>query len=386
MGGSGTISLIVSTGIGTITRAEMRRMLCQELHMPFMRRFNGTSTVGSDSVSPHNWFVDTNLVQPDDYWNEHWWFNTRNGEVRKVVDYSQSNNRVYLEYPASAIFANDTYELHAIWNAHELHAAINRAIEDAYPSFFDVVTDESLSLKENTLTYPLTGLSSSPWIITKVWIENPASPRRGTATGGTASTLTDTSASFSDLTTDYKVSIYAGAGAGQVRTVTSASGSVIDTSSDSSWSPIPDSTSKYIVWNAADQQADWSRIQNVRFNSKENPTAMYLTDNYISSLGARIRVEYVAKPAALLTETSTTSIPKEFILHKALYYLFSQKVNDNRADRSRYESLSQRHFELAEIYRQSHSTNMPDITFWTPAIRARGFLNYDGNPFNWGGH
>lgn len=382
MSGSGVITP-VSTIFGlTTTRAELRRLICQELHMPFTRRFNGASTVTTGSVSPHQTFCDSKLIQPDKFWNENWFFRTSTGEVRKILEFYQGLHKIKLEYPLdTALDALETYEIHSIWNANEIHSAINQAIEDGYPNFFNIVTDETLVLKENTLTYSLSGLTYLPWIVAKVWIESPTDVIRGTAASSTPTTLTDPSANFTGVSTNYKISIYAGTGAGQLRSIASVTGTT--TINVPAWGTLPDTTSKYVVWDSSDQLNDWTRLQNVRFNSKENPTLMYLTDNYDSSVGSRIRLEYVSIPTPLATESSITCVPKEFILHKALYYLFSQKINDNRADRQRYESLAQRQMELAEFYRQGHTMNMPDLTLWTPGNSSNRNWGTDGNPIGW---
>ena len=379
----------------TSTRAVLRRAICQELHMPFIRRTNGYGTVATTPAPTSTSFADATLTQEQDFWKNQWWYNIRSGDVRLVTRFAADTNVCYLESPVSSailvasagppVVAADTYELHSVFNAYEIHAAIDRAIEYGYPSFFDVVTDETLILKEDTLAYTISGLTNLPWIPTKLWLEVPTSVMRGTATSGGVTSLVDTAANFTGVNSSYLVSIYAGTGAGQLRSVATLTGTT-QINISLAWTTNPDSTSKYAVWNPTDQRNDWRRLQAVRFNTKENPTIMYLTENYDSLVGCRLRLEYISKPISLTTESSTTIVPKEFIIHQAIHFLADQKINDNRADRSRYELLSQKHLEQAELYRQSHAFNMPEITLWTPVIGRQQDYGIDGDPLHWRGY
>jgi hypothetical protein len=218
--------------------------------------------------------------------------------------------------------------------------------------------------------------------MTKVWIENADRISTGKVISAAAGTLVDTSANFTGVTSSYLVSIYSGKGAGQLRTVGSITGTT-QLNVTSNWTTTPDSTSKYLLWDPTSQTSDWSRLQNVRFNAKENPTKLYLPENFSSNYGQRLRLEYVSKPVTLDAETSVTAIPREFIIHRALHFLHGQKINDNRVDRQRYEVLAQRYFEQSEMYRQSHAFNMPEITIWTPKIGVGGDPRMDGNPMGW---
>jgi len=350
--------------------------------MPFIRRTGGSSTITATPTTTS--FIDSKLVQDLDYWKGQWYFHIGTGSVRLITRFDNALKKVTLEYATTAApLVADEYEIHSIWNAYEIHTAINRAIADAYPSFFDVVTDETTILKEDTLAYSLSSLTTAPWIMAKVWLENSSSVMRGTATAGAAGSITDSNANFTGVNSNYKVSIYDGTGAGQIRSVATLTGTT-QINVSAMWTTNPDSTSKYAVWDPTDQLCDWKRLQDVRFNAKENPTTMYLTNNYTGHEGMRLRLEYVSVPVALTVEGSTTTIPQEFILHKTLHFLYSQKVNDNRADRQRYLDLQTYHFNQAGIYRQAHAYNMPEITMWTPAISGPRYgTGLDGNPIDW---
>ena len=376
--GVGTISTS-GTGLGTVSRATLRRDICRELHMPFIRRTGtGYSTVDASPAPTTTSFGDDALAQEDDHWNGQWYYNATNGDVRKIVDFRSRDNSVLFEYAATLPVSGDTYEIHSIWNAHELHAAINRAIEDAFPSFFDYVTDETLIFKSKTLNYALSSLTYAPWVMSKIWAEHNNTKITGTATAGASGSITDSAAKFGSVEAGWLVSIYEGTGIGQLRTVSSATSTVISVSA--SWTTTPDTTSKYAVWNPDEQTAFWEPVLSVGFDRKEFPTYIYLQKDFPNSLGMRIRLEYSHKPEAMTAETSVTNIPKEFIINKALSVLFGQKVNDNRADRNRFANLEEYRRQLAEQDMAFRAFQQPDSTIWQSSKSLLSYNNSE-NPF-----
>jgi hypothetical protein len=233
-------------------------------------------------------------------------------------------------------------------------------------------------VKEDTLKYTISGLTYVPWLVTKIWVEHNETKINGTATSGGASTLTDSSGKFGDVVANWLVSIYDGTGAGQLRIVDSATSTQITTTV--AWTTNPDSTSKYMVWDAESETVQWEQVLHARFDAKEWPTYLYFTKNFPNSLGLRIRIEYMTRPSALATDAATTPVPKEFIINKVLSILFGQKVNDNRADRTRYANLEEYRRQLAEQYRAARAFQQPDITVWQPVNQLLSIRNTE-DPF-----
>jgi hypothetical protein len=363
----------------TVTRAELRQALSKELQMRFARRWP-TGKSGATSSGAN--ITDTNLVQENGFWKSCWLFLPGTGEQRLVTGFTSTSHVLAVEYaPTAAIASSDTYELHDVWNASELHDAINRAIEDAFPSFFDIVTDETLVVQEDRLAYDLTNLTSTPYLIDSVFIEQATTIIQGTAAGGAATYLTAASGvDLTDVDADWKISVYAGTGRGQVRSVASVAGQNITPSVN--WTTAPDTTSKYTLWNAA-EESEWYRMSAVRFDAKEFPSTMYFSQDYSTVYGMRIRLHYISGPTELTTETSTTIVPQEYILHKALGFLFDQKINDNRADRQRFSALAEQHHQLAELYKQTHRFRANDATLWQEADVSIPMSYAESDPLGW---
>jgi len=367
----------------TATRAALRRAICRKLRMPFYRRYETTSTLtGSPTTTA---LTDGSLGQSDDFWNEKWVYmasGDASGDVRLISDFGGGTitpERALSSAPSAA----DGYEILSTWSPFAVHDAINESIQSSDRVFFSVVEDDdTFIIEEDKMEYDLTNLSTAPWIVCKIFIERSTSVDRGTATSGGADHLTDSSQDYSSLTTNFKMSIYDGTGKGQLRNVSSgdANGKVTPTVN---WTTNPDSTSKYALWDATKHEIDWYRLTAARFDDKEYPSKLYLTRNYPTLVGMRIRLVYTAIPSTLSSDTDTTIVPQEYVVNKALSTLYAMKADDNRADRQRYMTLSVLHDERAEQIASRAQWRIPDITVWEDEdLVLPNFGDYE-NPLGW---
>lgn len=347
--------------------------------MRFSRRMGDSRTIGS--VVSTTKVTDAGLAQSADYWNQAWFYWGATPDVRLITDFGGGS--LTLEYALAGMSAGETYEIHDFWNANDIHDAINRAIEDSWRAFPDVIVDESLIHQEDILELDLSSLSTAPWILHQIWSEINTSVIRGTADSGASTTLTDSSEDFSGVDSDWRVSIYEGTGKGQLRTVSSGtSGGVLTVSS--AWTTNPDSTSKYALWDTGEQQTDWRRIPAARLDQLEFPGTLWLTQRYPALYGERIRLIYSAKPSALTTDASTTVVPSEYIIYKACSILHDQAVNSNRVDRQRHASLAEYYENLARDYVERHARQTPANTLWTESDGSGYFRTVDSaDPLGW---
>src|SRR3990167_8247644 len=263
----------------TKTRAQLRRDISRALRMEFNRRRGDSGTLTTDSASVP---ADTKLAQGLDFWNGSYIFiaggaTAALGEVRRITDFGASGVMT-LEYALSAAPGLVAYEIHTLFNADDIHTAINKAIEAGWRHWPDVTVDETLVIEQDKLEYALTGLSKLPFVVAKLWREVANSVIRGTATAGGASTLTDTAliGGLGSVTSSWKLGIYAGTGKGQVRSVSSvvdATGVITNTAV---WTTNPDTTSKYALGAPTVQREQWVPIVAARFDAKETPSTLYL--------------------------------------------------------------------------------------------------------------
>lgn len=131
---------------------------------------------------------------------------------------------------------------------------------------------------------------------------SPVPQDQGTATAGAASTLTDSSKSWTtNIWTGYQIRIVAGTGAGQTRTVASNTSTVITVSS--SWGTNPDTTSQYQIgwqrWLDLGSTTDSDYLLFVSSNSSNIP-ALSLT------VGGLLSVSGIITASTLLVNNSAT--------------------------------------------------------------------------------
>lgn len=373
----------------TITRRELRDRIAFRYGNKFHELMGGASAL-SGAGADLDTVIDDALTQSDDAWNSRWFHIPREdgdtapkGDVRRVQDFTEFDDTLHLDRPLSASPSAQTeYQLFDIFSPHAIHGAINAAISEAGRVFFGLRVDQdTFVITEKTLEYSLSGLTPAPWKIHKVWVERPNTVVRGLATAAGATTLSDTlNSPFGSVQAGWKVSIYGGTGAGQVRTVSSKTSSQLTVPA---WTTTPDTTSKYAVWDPNEQLVDWFQLIALRFDNVENPTKMYLHNRYESFAGMRVRIQYSYEPGDLDYDDEATPVPFEFVVPWALKELYQSRMDGTRVDRGHIASQVERYRIEAETYRATHAPSEPSGTIWVnDDPRYAGGPGF-GNPLGW---
>lgn len=373
-------------GDPTTTRAILRYNICVELNMPFFRRYsNGYLTIPVGHSCTSSKINHSSLTQKGGAWNGSWHHHLTTGEISKIRAFESLTNSYQLEIPLAATPADGSvFQILSIWNPIDIHHAINRAIDSAKRIYIDTVTNRTRILQEDTLEYSLASLTTTPWIINKVYIERNTSRRTGMVQSATATTVVvENSSVTSGVNANWIISIYDGTGKGMQTTVTSVSGTTINVANwtlHPDWVANPDSTSKYCLWDTTDQTLPWQMIEGYALDSKEWPTTLYLQRSFPQYNGMRIGLEYTAQPAGLTTEAGTSIVPAEYILNKAVSLLYGQRLSDNKIDRESFYAESERYREMAERFLMQNLPQKPDTT-----LKRRGGTEYyiEDDPLGW---
>jgi len=373
----------------TKTRAQLRRDLAVRLMMPFAIRMpDGYGTVSAAGTDVQ--LIDTvNLLQPNDFWNGQWAYIMGTTErLRKITDFALTGSIATLEYKLPAVLSTaDTYEIHSVFNAIEMNSAINQAIEEGFPAFFDTTEDTSLVVEENKLEYDLTALTSPAFLLHELYIERPAVRIYATAVSGTFATPTTTivldPADLSQVDTNWRISCYKGAGEGLQAAVVTVDDGTNTITVTADLGDIDDNDS-ILLWDTREQYLDWYRLKYQRSTPKEWPSKLHLPSPVDSWLGSRLKLVYSTVPSKLTTDAGTTVVPAEYIMLAAMASLYGSRVADNRVDRQRYGMLQEQYRREAEIYKQMHSFRSPQTEIRLEG-EDRSFegLNIDGNPMGW---
>jgi hypothetical protein len=333
--------------------------------MPFYQTYGAEGIVDDNCTTTE--IIDAALKQKENFWRGAWYYavdGDEMGEYRKVTSFQSELNKIRLEYGLSgAPSAGEKYEIISIWSPEQIHEAINDAITEGFPAFYEVEEDVSLCLVEDQMKYDISDISNL-YKIRKIWIEDPTTGETGTAQSGTADTIVVADGTdLSDVDDDWYVSVYGGTGKGQVRQVDSVVDGTDTITVASSWTTNPDSTSKYRFWNPVVQERPWIEVTAARFDRKQWPDYMYLTSDYNTRLGCRIKIQYIKQPQVMDDDTDTTVVPKRYIILKSKAILFGQRGGDPRT-RQGYQAMSVRFDEQAENYKGINAFPMPDQAIW----------------------
>ena len=387
----------------TTTRQTLRREIAQEVGMPFFRRFpsgftiQDTATSGLASISDSSGIRDSRLTQKRDYWINTWvMLQDTAGSIqsRLTVDFQQQSNTLVPEYDWTGTpDSSYTVEIYNIHNPDEIHLAVNNAIAEGFPAFFDVQTSEEIVLEEDKLEYELVtdnsdgrGVLTNPFRIKSVEIERTGSgsTHRLTAADTSASTTTVSGTSFTATDTGWMVSVFSGAGSGQLSSITSGDSSGVITW-DTPPTVAPDTSSSIRIWDAASEIFPWQPFTAIQFDAKDYPNKMRFLENLRPESGLRMRVQYVAEPQALTADSSTTAIPKRYIKHYVMSDLFRQRARTKPGDRQAYLGLAQEESQMAEKYKLDHGYDLPDQTLWTEQEWGSARADYfeRNNPLDW---
>lgn len=360
----------------TTSRAVLRRKICKELRMPFFRRVGSSSTVAASSTTSS--IIDSKLTQPEGTWAGSWFYNVSTDEVSLIRSFSANDDTFRLESPCALSPIGNTYEIHSIWNATEVHDAINEAIRLGRRSFPQTTVDETIVLQEEVLTYTISTLTNRPWIISKIWVEQRANCERGTVTSAASTTVT---LPFmpTGVNSNWRINIYAGQGAGQTRAAGTPTG---NTFSVTAWTTIPNSTSKYVLYDASEEIISWKPFNDFHMDTEEFPDIIYMNKLHQSFYGMRLRLDMISVSAELSTEASLTNVPAEYIKAKACSILHGQALSNTKADKDMHYAEYKRYGDEADAYVVRNAPHTPGTRFRSP-MTNHTYANDNNNPLGW---
>lgn len=363
----------------TVSLQELRRAICRELRMPFFRRVGNFSDADANCTTTK--IIDTSLSQKDGTWASSFVYLVATQESSLITAFNRNDNALLLERALSgAPAAGDDYEIHSIWNAEDIHEAINRAIKSSRQSFFITKVDETKCLVEDVLEYDISALTVVPWIINKVYIEYPQATYFTASAGANTTVTAPTGIDLTSVNSTWFVTIYDGTGKGQVRAVTSVAGQVITVPT---WTTNPDSTSKMTIFDP--RKSAWKPSHNYHLDSLEYPDKLRFSHRLYEYRGGRIRLEYLGVSSELTTEASTTIIPEEYLINKACSILHGQVLNGTKADKESHYAEFKRYQEEADAFLARNAPHSPAIHLHNPDAHMSGYgtSDYYADPLGW---
>lgn len=220
----------------TTNLTELRRELSRVMREPFFRRIGDHRPI---AYAAANALADTALgrFDPSEGWPYAFAYVPATGDQREITNFLSDGTVGYAyvspNWSVTPGVGYD-YEIHSIWSAQEKTDALNHAVHDCWPAFYDVLTDETTVIQKWKKEYDLLNLSDHTRHIMGVFIEpmwkvdqyrgaspvNVQSPdvgSSGTFGGVTYLVLYDPFVYSTSLM--YEIRIVSGTGAGQTANV-----------------------------------------------------------------------------------------------------------------------------------------------------------------------
>lgn len=381
----------------TVTRTLLRRSVARIFQSEFFRRYPEsvlTVTTGGSATS----FTCSSLTQTEDnFWKGGYVYfvsATQAGIVgkdRRISAFTASTDTVTVAEPFAAnITAADTFEIHSLVSASDIHEALNRAIRDVAKVYPRQVIDETLVVQEKKRYHTLTGLAARVWRPRQVYVEQNTTAIHAkvasatyTGTGPYTATIT-----FSDLivTADQHnsklCSIVTGSGLGGINAAT-----IIDTIAPnqiqvSSTVNTLSTDTLIMIWDPNVQETNWNKLTEIRFDFSEYPNTMFMQAQLDQYRGFRLRFIYSSPAAELTADADTTTVPHELVVKRAVQYLHEMLAHDNRADANRHLNLAQYYKAECEEFLVKNTPLRPAGTVWMEGDDSTSTYA-DPDPLGW---
>jgi len=208
------------------TGTQLRQIIGIRTGQPFFTKFfddaaNGTTTALGTTTTA----IDTDLLlEADDYWNGSYvLFHTATVEVvREITDFDQGTSTLtWLAPAAAAIPAATDYEIWSTFSPSQVRAAINAALRDAWPYFFNTADGQVAILSDVPPVYTLPTTNTIRRINKVILCAYDSVASETTSAAGADTQIVDSGGSFTASDIGKLVVIYEGTddSAGDIRTV-----------------------------------------------------------------------------------------------------------------------------------------------------------------------
>lgn len=370
----------------TKTRQQIRRAICSFLEMEFYQRWDEVTV---DTVNGAN-LVISELTQPDTAWERQWAYvvdGTAAGETAMILASVRESNTIVLEAAISGLQASDKIEILSI-SPRILHKSINEAIMASRGFFFRVNNDKTLFLQEDKLTYSLTNITPTPWVVQKVWLERPTTMYRGeVSAAGSNYVEIDGLEADDDEFNDFLITVYGGDASGEY-------GTIADTLTDNrleisgTWGTTPSVGDKVAWYNTSEELLPPYGIPAIDWPALYWPDEFRLRRLYRGYEGARFILQCVAPPQELSDDTDTSVVPVEYLKWAVGSSVFNKlRTKPKVVDDGRYRTAFIDWDQIAQQELRRLAFTMPADTFWErddmSSSRTVGLGPQQQNPLDW---
>jgi hypothetical protein len=311
------------------SRATLRQAIGIRTSQPFFVKFGGSAGTASASGTTTTLLDTVKLKEADNYWRGQYIYFNDTLEVREISAFANSSSTLtWLAAIAAATTTSSDYELWSTFSPVAVNEAINDALRDAWPYFFEVGTANLAILDTVPALYTLPTTNTIRSLFRVTLLAYDSFTGEATSDGSTTSKLTDTAQTFVSAThVGQRVVIYDGdhAAAGDIRTISAVDSTDTITVSSAFTSTITDGT-KYRIYNPNTENPSVIPLSSWRTDAPNFPTTLWLDSQPSEYAGHILRLEYTYEYDVLTTEAGTTTCPREYVVLAALARLYLMKL------------------------------------------------------------
>lgn len=304
------------------TLKQLRRRLAGELVEPFFvdipKGFLLTSTAGTKSTAVVG-VQYQELFDRSNYWERSHIYFPEIQEECTILEWDRTTGTItFVPDLLNAVDEGVEIEIHSRVTATAKHNAINDAIEQSFPAFYEM-EESYLIIPENVPELTSSHNLPTGWRrLYEVMLEPPLSMVGPfTATAATNTTFTVPGSGWTTNQYSYwEVGIVDGSGVGQFQAVKSNTATVLTTDAftgiDSS-----DLPTFYLRNTSGDMYGEWINVTDVLPNRGSSFSSLRLTRYMQSSQGRKLKLVGMKAPAALSAEADDTVVPTRYVLYAA---------------------------------------------------------------------
>jgi hypothetical protein len=347
----------------TISRVNLRREIGKRTGQPFFRRFGKTSGAASTTGTTTT-LIDTVLLKEENnFWRGNFIYFPATDELREISAFTQSSSTVtWLAAIGTGTTTAQVYEIWSTFTPAEVHSALDHALLEAWPFFFEYGTDESLVVTQDTGLFYTLPTTNTIRRLAQVYVMIYNGTQGSVTTEGTTTQIIDANANFVAADVGKWISVYKDGGSanGQIRQIT-VRDSATQVTVGTAFSGAAPVGAKYRKLDKGDSTPTQVLLDNWIVNKNTFPTQLWLGAHLSGYEGYPLYLLYEYEFPVLATETATTNAPTEYLVSSILAYLYQLKLATSPATEvQNWDALHKAMANAAQLFVSAHKyTHLP---------------------------
>lgn len=379
----------------SFTRQELRRRVAKQILEPFFIQIpEGQVLVAGTPLSVEQVPIGGSFIRvfgsPFNFVGSSMYVcsGSNAGHEYHIYEYDETGGIFYVyPTPDNEFSDGDIIEIHTRTTASQKNDAINMALLDSYPYFYERVTTEIVIPEDTTELTSAHGLPTTWRRLLEVWLE-PSLAIHGSFDFDTLTNLTVTGEDVSWTTNQwagYEARFLRGDGAaGLFREIASNTATVL------TWTTSLGLTTfgiegKFLIADVENNRfGDWLRQAGVYPQGNPRLSSLLLGRFVQSNWGRKIRLIGIKEPSELDDDEDTTDVPLQYLIYHVCSSLLPfLTMREPSANAGSTQFVGRWTTQELENIRRRLQWEYPAMTSWfIEPQRDRGYKDWASNPFS----